>query len=411
MRRLFALLLLPSLLGAVSARAEIIERIIAKVNGEIITLSDFQERQLTAAQIAHVDPSQIGPFLRQHNAQILQDAIDEILILQRAQDEGLALRPEFVDEVIDSIKKDNKITSEEQFQAALDSEGLTLPELRENIKKSWTRKMVLQRDIEPKLNVDEDEIRAEYEARKAEDYTKPATVTLAEILVADEAGGASLARQIVAKARDGGDFAELARQYSSSPTAESGGVLGEISQGDLAPALEKVAFSLAVGAISDPIPVEGGVRILKVVAKTSGSVVPYETARAKIKDRLMMKQFEKEYDKYMEEVRSKAVVELRVREVPLTLSGPIPPETLLEGVDPFSLGPTSTMPGPAPTAPSPAGAGDEISVTPQARPEHVTPPGLPGVGDDEISTTPQAAPERVAPPAAPAPDEKTPLSR
>jgi len=409
MRRLFVLLLLPSLLGAPAARGEIIERIIAKVNGEIITLTQFQERQLSAAQAARIDPSQIGPFLRQQNARILQDAIDEILILQRAQDEGLGLRPEFIDEVIESIKKENKITSEEQFQEALAQEGLTLDKLRESIEKSWTRRMLLQRDIEPKITVSEDELRADYETRKETEFTKPATVTLEEIFVSDDSGGATLAGQIVMRARGGEDFAGLARQYSASPSAPKGGELGEISQGDMNAALEEVAFGLPVGSISDPIPVDGGFRILRLVAKTSGSVLAYEQAKGRIKDRLMMAQFEKEYEKYMADIRDKAVVDLRVREVPLQLTGPVPPDTLLEGLDPFTLSPTAGMPGGAlsPGSTPPPSGDEEISTTPQARPERVAPPSSPGLSDDEISTTPQTRPERVAPPAAPEPSEKT----
>ena len=83
----------------------------AKVNGQIITLSDFQSRQIAAAQAARVDPANVGTFLRQNNAKILQDAIDEILILQKAEDAGINAPPQWVDEAIDGIKKENNITT------------------------------------------------------------------------------------------------------------------------------------------------------------------------------------------------------------------------------------------------------------------------------------------------------------
>ena len=90
MRRLSALLLLSSLaLLPRGAKAEIIERVVAKVNGQIITLSEFQSRQIAAAQGARVDPANVGAFLRQNNAKILQEAIDEILLLQKAEDAGI----------------------------------------------------------------------------------------------------------------------------------------------------------------------------------------------------------------------------------------------------------------------------------------------------------------------------------
>lgn len=406
------------------AQGEIIERIIAKVNGDIITLSEFQERQITAAQAARITPDQIGSFLRQNNARLLQEAIDDILLIQRAVDNGLGLRPEFIDEIVENIKTDNKIESEEQFQEALASEGITLDDLRKNIEKSWTKRMIIQREVEPRITVTEDDLKAAYEEKIGE-FTKAATVTLQGIFIAEEAGGLALAQDIVSRARAGEDFASLARTHSSGPTAASGGDLGELSQGTLSPDLEEVAFNLAVGSVSDPISAEGGYRILKVTAKTSGSVVPYVTAKQRLRAMMMEERFDAAYAEYMEEVRQDQVVELRVREVPLQLDGVVPEGNLFDDVDPFSMGPagssaplpgdvgaTQTTPQRSPSPASAAGAApattrnpfaapsadDEFVTTPQASPQRFVPgASLDDGGDDEISTTPQASPERVAP--------------
>ena len=411
MRRLSLLLVLTSLTalaGAPRVRAEVIERIIAKVNGEIITLSEFQERQLAAAQSAKITPDQIGVFLRENNARLLQEAIDDILLVQKAEDAGLALPEDYIDEVIETIKKDNGIESEEQFQATLTREGMTLDDLRKNITASMTRRMIMQRDIEPKIAVSEEQLKAEYEKVKDEEFTRPATVSLEEIFIPDDAGGLAVATDIVARARAGADFASLARTHSAGPTASSGGELGELVKGSMNPDLETVAFSLAVGEVSDPIPAEGGYRILKVVAKTSGSVVPFATAKEQVRNVLMAQRFKGEYDKYIAEVREKADIELRVREVPLQLTGSVSDASLLDDVDPFSLTASGAAPlpglepalgpvaGPAPSSSrlgSPV-AEDEISTTPQASPQRI----VPGADlDDEISTTPQARPEQVSP--------------
>jgi parvulin-like peptidyl-prolyl isomerase len=419
MRRLFVLLLLllPSSLLVVSspARGEILERIVAKVNGEIITLSDFQERQLEAAQAARVSPAEVGAFLRKNNARILQDAVDDILLVQRAEDAGLHLPPEAVDEIIDNIKKQNNITTEEQFQAALAQEGMTLDELRKTIARSYTKKMIVERDVEPKISVSDDELKAEYDARKAKQFTKAPTVTLQEIYVPDEAGGLPLAKDLVARARAGEDFAQLARTYSAASTRSAGGEIGEIAQGDLNPTLEKAAFGLAVGSVSDPIAVEGGYRILRVTAKTSGSVVPFETAKTRLRQEMMAARFQKAYETYIEGIRKEATVSLMVREVPLQVTGAISEGNLLEDLDPYSLGPVA-RPSPGAAAPAAAGrtpagplpgAGDEFVTTPQAAPEKVTPSSGPlAAPDDEISTTPQAQPEHVVPPPAPEAEPK-----
>ena len=134
--------------------------------------------QISAAQSARVGPNEIGTFLRENNARLLQEAIDEILLLQKAEDAGLALNSEFIDEVVESIKTDNKIESEEEFQAALAQEGMTLDDLRANIRRSMTQRMMLNRDIEPKIQVSDETLHEEYEKRKADEFTRPATITL-----------------------------------------------------------------------------------------------------------------------------------------------------------------------------------------------------------------------------------------
>jgi len=396
MRRLSFVLVPSALLLASSAalHAEIIEKVVAKVNGQIITLSEFQSRQLAAAQAARVDPSTVGQFLRQNNARILQDAIDELLIMQKAEDAGMRAPSQYVDEAIDSIKKDNNLTTEQQFQDALQHEGLTLSELRQNIERSIVRRMVMERDIRPRVEVSEAELKAEYEKTKAKDFTKPAMVNLQEILVKEDQGGLHLAQQLVERARAGEDFEALARAHSAAASRANGGEIGEIPEADMHPDLRKVATSLPVGGVSDPMPVEDGYRIVRVVSKTAGSTIPYEAAREKVNDRLMMQRFEKEYAAYLDELRKTAQVELRVREVPLQLTGPIPEGSLLETLgDAGSGGPEA----PGETGAAPAAA-TTTSVSPADR-QPIAPPAV--IGDDEISTTGQSGPERVAPPTAP----------
>jgi peptidyl-prolyl cis-trans isomerase SurA len=399
MRRLFVLIPLLSLVPS-GARAEIIERVVAKVNGQIITLSEFQQRQIAAAQAAKVDPDNVGPFLRQNNARILQDAIDDILIMQKAEDSGIQAPSQWVDESIDGIRKENNLTSDEQFQEALQREGLTLSELRKNIEKGVVRRILMEREIRPKIEATEAETRAEYERLKPTEFTKPPTVSLQEILVSEQAGGIDLARQIVERAKAGEDFAALAKAYSSAPSRAHGGDVGQLAQGEMNPDLEKVAFALPVGGVSSPLPVEGGYRVIKVTAKTSGSITPYETAKDKVRDELMNARFEKAYDAYVQDLRKNASVELRVREVPLQLTGPIPEGSLREALEPLAPGGAGeATPGGSSGSGAPAARGTADTKT---APAQAAPAANPG-GDEEITTTPQAGPEKVAPPPPPAP--------
>src|SRR6185436_5566169 len=121
--------LLPALsaLLASAATPEILERVVAKVNGDIVTLSEFQSRQVAAVQAAGLSTDdRIERFLRENNARILQEAIDDLLLVQQAQEQGMRLRPDYIKEIIDGIKKENNITSDDELQQQLRREGMSV---------------------------------------------------------------------------------------------------------------------------------------------------------------------------------------------------------------------------------------------------------------------------------------------
>ena len=368
--RPWTLLLLPalSLLLAAGAPGEVLERVVAKVNGDIVTLSEFQARQVAAVQAAGGlnSDERIERFLRENNARILQEAIDDLLLVQKAQEMGMRLRPDYINDIIENIKKENNIQSDDDLQQQLRREGMSLDDLKRNIERSIMKRQLLSHELEAKIAVSEDDVRADYEARRAE-YDRPGSLHLQEIVVKTQSGSQALAGDLVRRARAGEDFAEMARAYSSSPTRSSGGDLGQLRKGDLAPDIEKVAFALPVGGVSDPLPTPEGYRILKVVEKTEATQVPFEDVKADIQKRLSGDRTEREYEAYMEGLRKAAIIDIRVREVPLQATVPDTP----------SLGmPGESAPG-SPAAEAATTPDEEISTTPQARPEHVVPEPVP----------------------------------
>ena len=114
-----------TLVLSASSRAEIIERVVAKVNGDIVTQSEFEARQVAAVQAARIAPDQVEPYLRENNARILQEAVDDLLLVQRAAELGIRLRPDYLNEVIEGIKKENNIASDEELRRQLRREGMS----------------------------------------------------------------------------------------------------------------------------------------------------------------------------------------------------------------------------------------------------------------------------------------------
>jgi parvulin-like peptidyl-prolyl isomerase len=374
-----SLLALPSLLVlATSSSAEVIERVVAKVNGDIVTLSEFEARQIAAVQMARIGPERVEAFLRESNARILQEAIDDLLIMQRAMELEIKLPPTYVKEVIEGIKKENNLASDDVLREQLRREGMTLDDMKRNIMRQILKRQVLQRELEPKIAVTESDVRADYEARK-EEYSRPSTVHLQEILVPAEAADArSQAAEIVRRARAGEDFTELARAHSASPTRSAGGDLGTVNLKELSPTVQKAAAPLQPSEVSDPVLSPEGYRIFKLVERSEASVVPFEEVKADIRRRLMDARGNEAYETYVEGLRKTGIVTVQVKEVPLQVSRPVTPSTLLEPPLPEDLGTTGTGVTPArplqgPAAPAPAEEAPEFSTTPQAAPERVVP--------------------------------------
>jgi parvulin-like peptidyl-prolyl cis-trans isomerase-like protein len=237
-------------------------------------------------------------------------------------------------------------------------------------------------------------VRADYEAHKGE-YTQPPAVHLQEIVVPSARGGLTLAQDIVRRARGGEDFEALARAHSTAATKDKGGDLGRVSRGDLTPEVEKIAFALPAGGVSDPIASGSSYRILRVTEKSETREVPFDEVKVEIGRRLSESRMTSAYEAYMEGLRKSALIDLRVREVPLQVT--LPSSSLIEPLsEPGALG--ATPGGAAPLAPVPGAPG---AAAPGA--------AAPAAGSDsEFSTTPQARPERVAPPSGTAPAPTAP---
>src|SRR4029450_13493854 len=291
------------------------QRVIVRVNGDIVTQSEFESRQIAAVQAARIGTSEVERYLRENNARILQESIDDLLLVQRAAELGYKVPPSYLNEVIDGIKKENNIANDDELRAQLRREGLSLDDLKRNIERSVLRRQVLQRELESKTQVPEADARADYDAHLA-DYTRKPSGHLQEIYVKGEGAEArSQASALAARARAGEDFGELAKRESQGSTAAAGGDLGELSRNDLSADMQKVAFGLDVGAISEPVLQGGGYRVLKAVEKKDGSIVPFTEAKDGITKRLMQQRMTAVYDEYMEGLRKPAMIDLKVREV------------------------------------------------------------------------------------------------
>lgn len=318
---------------ATAVRAEIIEQILVKVNGEILTKTDLEARQIAALRQRGQQMDlrsdqgnvQLKKALDEVTPQILVDVVDEMLIVQRGKELGYKLSDDQFKAAVDSIKKDNKIENDEQFQAALKQEGMTMADLRRNFEKQMIISRVEQNEVLGKVGVSEEEARAYYDTHLGE-FTSPPTVTLREILVAVAADpkGINVAQDEAAKekadkirARAAADesFEKLAADMSDAPSRANAGLIGPLSVKDLSPEFQKLIESMKPGAVTEPIRTPRGYQILKLEASTGPQTMTFEQAREQIGDHVFAGKRQAEFQKWLEKLRAEAIIEWKNPEV------------------------------------------------------------------------------------------------
>ena len=322
-------------LTAVTAvRAEIIEQILVKVNGEIFTKSDLEQRQVAALRQkgqaidlkSDLSNAQLRTALDEITPQIMVDAVDEMLVVQRGKELGYKLGDEQFKSVLDNIKKENKMESEEQFQAALKAENMTLADLRRNLERQMIQQRVQQNEVLGKIGVTDDEARRYYEAHMNE-FTTPPSVTLREILVtvSSDAKGLNVATDEAAKARaeeirkrvtSGGEsFEKLAGEVSDSPSKANAGLIGPLSVNDISPELRKLIESMKPGDVAELVRTSRGYQILKLEAITPTQTLPLDQAREQISERVFTDKRRAEFQKYLLKLRTQAIIEWKNEDV------------------------------------------------------------------------------------------------
>ena len=323
-------------------RAEIIEQVLVKVNGEILTKTDLEQRQVAAlrAQNRNVKPEDIKgdddlrKMLNDVTPDVLGDAIDELLLLQRGKELGFSLSDEQFSQIVANIRKENKLENEEQFLAALKQEGMTLPELRRSIERQMIVNRVQQQDVMDKISVTEAESAAYFAAHK-DQFSTPAAVTLREILVAvpdrapagsAEAGQAGInvgldeeakikAEALRHRVTAGEDFATLAAANSDAPSKANGGLIGPIAKTELSEDLAKLIAPMKPGEYTPVIQMAGGFEIFKLESQIASTTLTFEEARGQIADRLANQQQEQAMRAYIKKLRSQALIEWKNDEI------------------------------------------------------------------------------------------------
>jgi len=292
-----------------------VEGIIARVNDQIITKSDYDRAESELDQ----EGQQHGLSMQEMAAQrrdLLRNLIDQQLWLSKGKELGITAETELVKR-LDEIRKQANLETIEDLEKAAKDQGVSFEDFKANIRNQLITQEVMRQEVGEHIQMTPGEVQRYYEEHK-QDYAQPESERLSEILIsaatddpAKVAAAKSKADDIEARLHSGGDFAQLAKSFSEGSTAASGGDLGQYKRGQLPKVLEDKTFDLNSGQYTDPILTRQGYIILKVVQHTAGGPRPFKGAEQDVEQAYYMSLMDPAIRDYLNQMRDQAFIQIK----------------------------------------------------------------------------------------------------
>ncbi len=303
------------LLGAPQGLADDLNRIVLRVNDEILTLHDYQKRKsMTVTQIlaSRLPPGEQQERISLVGRQVAQELFRELLLQSRAKQLRIVVTQEQVEEAVDELLARQGIEDDATLQQALASSGMTLDQVRDNMRREITWSQVVGREVTAKIQVAEEELRAYYRSN-AERFVVPEQRWLKEVIVL-EASGASpekleeMAREIRAKLAQGGEFEEVIEPYRSAELTTGVIDLDWLEESELDPDLAEVAWQLEPGAYSEPVLSRGGLHVIHLAGLREEEQKPFKEVQDQILGIERSRRFNKQMQTFLVELERNAFV-------------------------------------------------------------------------------------------------------
>jgi peptidyl-prolyl cis-trans isomerase SurA len=291
-----------------------VEDIIARINDQIITKSDYDRSMTELDQEGRQHGENMQAISTAHK-DLLRNLIDQQLWLSKAKELNITGDTELTKR-LDEIRKQYNLESLEDLEKAAKEQGVSFEDFKANIRNQIVTQEVMRQQVGERLQMTPGEVERYYDAHKQE-YSQPESERLSEILISAPADDPAKVAAAKAKADDiearlhaGGDFAQLARSFSEGTTAGSGGDLGQYKKGQnqLPKVLEDKTFVLATGQYTDPILTRQGYVILKVVQHTPGGARPFKDVQEQVEQDLYMSRMEPAIRDYLSKMRDEAAI-------------------------------------------------------------------------------------------------------
>ncbi|MGA2965534.1 MAG: peptidylprolyl isomerase [Terriglobales bacterium] len=324
-------LLLPVVLPADA----VVEEIIARVNNEIVTRTEYvRSRDQLKREIEQQDAANAERIFSEKQRDVLRDLIDQQLLLQKGKDLGFTGDTELVKR-LDEMRKQMNLETMEDLEKAAEAQGASYEDFKQTLRNQIITQHVIGQEVGQKLSLTKEEEKKFYDQHRAE-MEQPERVRLSEILIAPEtpakpapSAGAkpeppsaaetepawvaaqAKAQDVLDQIHKGEKFADLAKKYSTGSSAKDGGDLNYFKRGTLAPELEDKVFALKSGEITDVIRTKQGYVILQAVEHEKAGIPSLKEAESRIQDALYMQKLEPALRAYLTTLREEAFIDVK----------------------------------------------------------------------------------------------------
>ncbi len=301
-----------------AGNGKVVEEIVARVNNEIITLSDYEKAEAQLHEEVQHDcqsctPERMDTMYTDRQKNLLRDEIDQQLLVQRAKDMGISVEAEVIKQ-LDQVRQQNNLPSMEELQKAVETQGLSWEEYKTSIRNNLLTQEVLRKDAGQRVDIGHEDVQKYYDEHK-QDFVRPESVALADIFLSTEgktpeetAAIQKKANDLIARLKKGDDFGELAKRNSEGPTAKNGGELGVFERGQLSKQIEDIVFAMKKNDLSDVIQTKTGFEIIKLLAHYDAGLQPIDKVENEIENRIYAERMSTMFRGYLAELREQSYV-------------------------------------------------------------------------------------------------------
>jgi peptidyl-prolyl cis-trans isomerase SurA len=303
---------------AAQEKGRVVEEIVARVNNEIITLTDFRRADSSLEEETRQDcptcsPEKLQELMNSKRENLLRDLIDQSLLAQKGKDLGINVEPDVVKR-LDEVRQQYGWKDMDEMESQLRAQGISLEDFKNTLRNGFLTQEVIKRQVGSRIQITHDDVVKYYEEHK-QDFDRPETVVLSEFFLSTQKKTDSeipaveeKAKYYLARVQRGESFEELAKHFSEGSTAKEGGYLGAFKRGELSKEIEDKVFTMKRGDMTDVIRTKTGFLILRVDQRFEAGLQPLEKVEGEIENKIYLQRTAPELRKYLATLREESYV-------------------------------------------------------------------------------------------------------